>query len=108
MLNILSRNIHISYLSTAAELEKVQEEFVDYQSELLVVSGALSSLMTIKLANCHQFEPPTEVVASAKKSNVRLQLASQEVVIIQSCLLSMPIQCSHVFVESCNNIHLLN
>ena len=34
----------------------------------LAVNGTLSSLMTIKLANCHQFEPPTEVLTSAKKA----------------------------------------
>ena len=34
----------------------------------LGVDGTLSSLMTIKLANCHQFEPPVEVLTSAKKA----------------------------------------
>jgi hypothetical protein len=34
----------------------------------LAVNGTLSSLMTIKLANFHQFEPPVEVLTSAKKA----------------------------------------
>ena len=34
----------------------------------LAVNGTLSSLMTIKLANCHQFEAPLEVLTSAKKA----------------------------------------
>ena len=40
----------------------------------LAVNGTLSSLMTIKLANCHQLEPPLEVLTSAKKATRNYKL----------------------------------
>ena len=40
----------------------------------LAVNGMLSSLMTIKFANCHQFGPPVEVLTSAKKATCNYNL----------------------------------